>query len=104
HTPLVHPHLYTLSLHDALPISLELYYTENISPLETITPGVGQGELIGGNLSVLTRTIGTQFEIETAGKLLLIEDIGEEPARVDRSEEHTSELQSRFDLVCRLLL
>src|SRR5699024_12291802 len=83
HTPLVHPHLYTLSLHDALPISLELYYTENISPLETITPGVGQGELIGGNLSVLTRTIGTQFEIETAGKLLLIEDIGEEPARVD---------------------
>src|SRR5699024_11240507 len=24
--------------------------------------------------------------------------------RVDRSEEHTSELQSRFDLVCRLLL
>src|SRR5207249_5052432 len=25
-------------------------------------------------------------------------------ARSDRSEEHTSELQSRFDLVCRLLL
>src|SRR5699024_7164607 len=83
HTPLVHPHLYTLSLHDALPISLELYYTENISPLETINSGVGQGELIGGNLSTLTRLIGTQFEIETAGKLLLIEDIGEEPARVD---------------------
>src|SRR5699024_12102567 len=26
------------------------------------------------------------------------------PAKGDRSEEHTSELQSRFDLVCRLLL
>src|SRR5699024_11590697 len=26
------------------------------------------------------------------------------PKRRDRSEEHTSELQSRFDLVCRLLL
>src|SRR5699024_12853586 len=26
------------------------------------------------------------------------------PERADRSEEHTSELQSRFDLVCRLLL
>src|SRR5438067_9215998 len=25
-------------------------------------------------------------------------------ARIERSEEHTSELQSRFDLVCRLLL
>src|SRR5699024_11292424 len=29
---------------------------------------------------------------------------GEEPSRTARSEEHTSELQSRFDLVCRLLL
>src|SRR5207249_11102433 len=29
---------------------------------------------------------------------------GEGPARYRRSEEHTSELQSRFDLVCRLLL
>src|SRR6266513_6250738 len=27
-----------------------------------------------------------------------------QPRRSDRSEEHTSELQSRFDLVCRLLL
>lgn len=62
---------------------VELHYTEDISPLETITSGFAQGELIGGNLSVLTRTIGTKFEIETAGKLLLIEDIGEEPARVD---------------------
>src|SRR5437868_9042703 len=26
------------------------------------------------------------------------------PVKVGRSEEHTSELQSRFDLVCRLLL
>src|SRR5207249_5022523 len=34
-------------------------------------------------------------------------DVGERLARVlgvQRSEEHTSELQSRFDLVCRLLL
>src|SRR5699024_12529916 len=29
---------------------------------------------------------------------------GEAPRRNPRSEEHTSELQSRFDLVCRLLL
>src|SRR5699024_11498615 len=31
-------------------------------------------------------------------------DTFEEEEPVDRSEEHTSELQSRFDLVCRLLL
>src|SRR5699024_12313238 len=30
--------------------------------------------------------------------------IGSPVARCQRSEEHTSELQSRFDLVCRLLL
>src|SRR5699024_11956205 len=29
---------------------------------------------------------------------------GEKSKSIDRSEEHTSELQSRFDLVCRLLL
>lgn len=62
---------------------LELHYTEDISPLEVINQGVGQGELTGGNLSLLARTIGTEFEIDTVGKLLLIEDIGEEPARID---------------------
>src|SRR5437868_8481050 len=30
--------------------------------------------------------------------------VGKEIAQFERSEEHTSELQSRFDLVCRLLL
>lgn len=62
---------------------MELHYTEAISPLETIVGGTAQGELVGGNLSLLARTIGTKFEIETKGKILLIEDIGEEPARVD---------------------
>src|SRR5699024_11727432 len=32
------------------------------------------------------------------------EGSGDRPRRQSRSEEHTSELQSRFDLVCRLLL
>lgn len=62
---------------------MELHYTEEISPLETIVPGVAQGELVGGNLSLLARSIGTKYEIDTKDKLLLIEDIGEEPARVD---------------------
>lgn len=67
---------------------MELHYTEDISPLETINGGVAQGELIGGNLSLLARTIGTKFEVETKGKILLIEDIGEEPARVDGLLNH----------------
>jgi muramoyltetrapeptide carboxypeptidase len=62
---------------------MELHYTEAISPLETITGGVAQGELVGGNLSLLASGIGTKFEVDTKGKLLFIEDVGEEPYRVD---------------------
>src|SRR2546428_6496122 len=40
-------------------------------------------------------------ESHPAGEIRLVEDIG---TTVARSEEHTSELQSRSDLVCRLLL
>ena len=52
---------------------------KQISPLETVTGGVAQGELVGGNLSLLASGIGTKFEVDTKGKLLFIEDIGEEP-------------------------
>lgn len=62
---------------------MELHYTEEISPLETITAGVASGELVGGNLSLLANGIGTKFEVDTKNKLLLIEDVGEEPYRVD---------------------
>ncbi|WP_318616645.1 LD-carboxypeptidase [Sporosarcina sp. YIM B06819] len=62
---------------------MELHYTEAIAPLETVTGGVVQGELVGGNLSLLASGIGTKFEVDTKGKLLFIEDVGEEPYRVD---------------------
>lgn len=62
---------------------MELHYTEAISPLETITAGVAQGELVGGNLSLLASGIGTKFEVDTKGKLLFIEDVGEEPYKID---------------------
>lgn len=62
---------------------MELHYTEEISPLTALAGGRAQGELVGGNLSLLANTIGTKFEIDTKDKLLLIEDIGEEPYRVD---------------------
>src|SRR5207249_5863825 len=38
------------------------------------------------------------------GRLHAADDDVGRPLALDRSEEHTSELQSRFDLVCRLLL
>ncbi|WP_336824094.1 LD-carboxypeptidase [Sporosarcina sp. USHLN248] len=62
---------------------MELHYDEHISPLESLSGGVVTGEIVGGNLSLLANTIGTRYEVETKGKLLFIEDVGEEPYRVD---------------------
>src|SRR5690554_7673117 len=43
-------------------------------------------------------------EVKAAGGLAIIGTERHDSRRVDRSEEHTSELQSRPHLVCRLLL
>ncbi len=61
----------------------KLFYTEDISSLQVLVPGEAIGTLVGGNLSLLVSTLGTAYEIDTRGKLLLLEDIGEEPYRVD---------------------
>src|SRR5437868_14328161 len=68
--------IYTLSLHDALPI-FEVSVEERRARNEA------------GELEVLAAVEGEVLH------LLAVHH---------RSEEHTSELQSRFDLVCRLLL
>ena len=52
--------------------------------LEVITPGVATGQLAGGNLSLLAAMTGTGYEWKVKGKLLFIEDVGEQPYRIDR--------------------
>lgn len=42
------------------------------------------GELTGGNLSLVTSLLGTPFAIETKGKVLFLEEVNEEPYRIDR--------------------
>lgn len=61
-----------------------LDYPEGVSNLEALVDGNASGILTGGNLSLLASTIGTPYEIDTKNKLLLIEDINEEPRAVDR--------------------
>src|SRR5699024_11385046 len=74
------PQIYTLSLHDALPIFWR--------PLKRLIPRFTDQRL-------------TLFQISSASSLWSsICHV----STMRRSEEHTSELQSRFDLVCRLLL
>ncbi|MFJ8515814.1 S66 peptidase family protein [Lysinibacillus xylanilyticus] len=62
---------------------MELQYTEDISPLTTIAPGVARGEIIGGNLRRLVNTLGTKFEVNTEGRILLIEELGETIPNID---------------------
>jgi len=47
-------------------------------------PGVVTGRLLGGNLSVLTATLGTPDFPDLTGAILLIEDVAEPPYKVDR--------------------
>ncbi len=49
-----------------------------------IRPGMAEGRLLGGCLSVLTASLGTPFAVETRGCVLFLEDVGERPYRVDR--------------------
>jgi len=51
---------------------------------EFMVPGEAEGHLIGGNLSLIVSTLGTPYEIDTRGKILCLEEIGEEPYRIDR--------------------
>ncbi len=52
--------------------------------LKVIKEGKGRGILTGGTLSILVSTLATPYELETRGKILLIEDYREKPYRVER--------------------
>ena len=58
---------------------------------DTLVPGVAEGELCGGCLSLVCATLGTPYQIDTTGKLLLLEDIDEAPHRVERYLAHLAE-------------
>lgn len=60
----------------------ELSYPEGQAPT-TLVPGKAEGALCGGNLSLLAASLGTPWEIDTKGKILFLEDIGEYTYRVD---------------------
>jgi muramoyltetrapeptide carboxypeptidase len=60
----------------------------NPFPTRTIVKGEAEGTTLVANLSLLTSLMGTKFEPEFGGKILLIEDVGEPPYRIDRMLNH----------------
>src|SRR5699024_12698448 len=86
----------TLSLHDALPIFLLQLSSEN-SPIiiRIFFPFFWFNFFHNFILDRFNKIVVLFFVVKVDTKFTQI---------TQRSEEHTSELQSRFDLVCRLLL
>tara|TARA_R110002072_G_scaffold260722_14_gene419340 strand:- start:25135 stop:26052 length:918 start_codon:yes stop_codon:yes gene_type:complete len=100
----LHSHLHKLgfeSLHAPMPIDIEKQSKEAVSCLkralfnEAFTiqydsldslsrPGIGVGQLVGGNLSILYSLCGSASAIDTKGKVLFIEDLDEYLYHIDR--------------------
>ncbi|MBP3646941.1 MAG: LD-carboxypeptidase [Clostridia bacterium] len=65
-------------------------------PFVTVNPGVCEGMFVGGNLSLIDGLIGTPYELDTKGRILFIEDIGEKTYRLDHMLTHLR-LAGKFD-------
>lgn len=61
----------------------KLNYPLNDSPQHLIK-GIANGQIVGGNLAVLTALIGTKYFPEMKNKILFLEDINEPPYKIDR--------------------
>jgi muramoyltetrapeptide carboxypeptidase len=70
--------------------------------LRTVRPGRATGRLTGGNLTLISTTMGTPYEIDTRGKILFIEDVEEEPYRIDRMLTQLR-LAGKFDQIAGLI-
>ncbi len=53
-------------------------------PRQTIASGTAEGQLVGGNLMLVTSSLGTPWEIDTKGRILFLEEVGEKTYCVDR--------------------
>ena len=71
--------------------------------LESWSSGAAEGVLTGGCLSIITASLGTSYEIQTKGKILFLEETGEQPYRVDRMITHLR-LAGKLDSAAGLLL
>ena len=56
--------------------------------LVRVAKGKARGRLTGGNLSLLVKMMGTPYQPDFAGKILVLEDVGEKPYRIDGMLTH----------------
>src|SRR5207248_7829961 len=98
-----HTEIYTLSLHDALPISIEYASSsgKRQMPKYLVSAASASSKLETAKYAGLWLSSPSIYStaVQTQKASIITSDI-----TLLRSEEHTSELQSPYDLVCRLLL
>ncbi len=69
---------------------------------EVVNPGVVEGAIVGGNLSLVTSLIGTPYQPDFKGAILLLEDVAVEPFNIDRMLSHL-ELAGIFEQVSGII-
>jgi muramoyltetrapeptide carboxypeptidase len=78
------------SLHAALtvaqPVTIHRAEEEETAPV--VVPGVAAGRLLGGNLCLIAASVGTPDMPDLTGAILLVEDVEEQPYKVDRMFTH----------------
>jgi muramoyltetrapeptide carboxypeptidase len=69
----------------------DLFNADQKQSLQILQPGKAKGVLLGGCLSLVSSIIGTKHQPDFTGAILILEDIGEQPYRIDR---YLAQLQS----------
>jgi len=70
---------------------------------KALVAGSGEGILLGGCLTLIETTLGTPWEIDTRGTILLLEDRGMKPYQVDRALMHLKQA-GKFEGVAGIVL
>lgn len=60
-----------------------LFKNPDNEELKSLHGGMAEGELIGGNLTLLTSTLGSPYELDVKGKILFIEEVNEPVYKID---------------------
>ena len=65
---------------------------------EAISPGGAEGIVLGGCLTLVEMTLGTPWELDTRGAILLLEDRGMKPWQVDRALLHLRQASKLIEI------
>lgn len=60
------------------------YEAPSYAPMGYYSEGEAEGILCGGNLTLIASLTGTEYQLDTKGKVLFLEDVREAPYRIDR--------------------